>query len=229
MGLNTTNSLNITLAAVHLYNAARQTALMPTTWPEMERLIKSWPAQKLFVGQPPTDIEACWRQYLFVTGVSSITFAAMRRKARKSRGKFLPYTMSGKKFREPFEYSPTLQKFLNWFCRGGAQTNIRVGHIEGLLNTLSNHHSQYRTSHRQGNARSLTQRLEFLQIALKAEDPVLNVNYFRLHDQILEMFHDQERLLHKPFMTWFNEGMTCHPNQVLWALPDFIFETMCVK
>ena len=222
------NSRSTTLAAVHLYNAARQTALMPTTWPEMERLIASWPSPKLFVGQPPTDISGCFRQYLLVSGVSSVSFA----KTPRSRGKFGPYTMSGKKHREPFGHSPTLQRFLEWYCRGDAQTDIRAEHIEALVNTLSKHSSQYRTSHRQGNGRgatSLTERLDLLQDAIKVEEPVLNVKYFRLHDQILEMLHELERSLHEPFMTWFKEGTTCHPNQVLWALPEFIFETMLAK
>ena len=67
--------------AGHLYNATRQEKVLLKAWKDMELLIALQSPEKLFVGEPPKDLEGYLKRFLLSMGYSATAFASNRRRS----------------------------------------------------------------------------------------------------------------------------------------------------
>ena len=75
------------LSTAHLYNAARQSNLVPVAWRDMEYLILLHKPQQLFVGGYPTTPEGFFKRFRLAFGLNVSNFALYRRSSRLHRDK----------------------------------------------------------------------------------------------------------------------------------------------
>jgi hypothetical protein len=76
------NAYDSILSGAHLYNAARQSRLLNSTWPDMEYLISVHTTQRIFVGGQPTKPEDFYKRFQTVFGARVQNFARNRRTTR---------------------------------------------------------------------------------------------------------------------------------------------------
>lgn len=120
------------LSATHLYNAARQSNLLPVAWRDMEYLISVHKPQHLFVGGLPTTAEDCLKRFRLARGVSVSNFAPNRRSSR------LNITKSIKSKRNIEKMYPLYSIFRGRYCQSDSHANIPVDNLDGIITSVAN-------------------------------------------------------------------------------------------
>ncbi|GIZ47422.1 hypothetical protein CKM354_001051300 [Cercospora kikuchii] len=78
-GITLCNAWRSVLYTAHLYNALRQSGGLNTPWRDIEYIIETHSAKRLFVGAPPSEPSDYLKRFIYVLGGSASTFARDRR------------------------------------------------------------------------------------------------------------------------------------------------------
>ena len=73
LGIDFANSWGSIMCASHLYNATRQEKLLSKTWKDLELVLALQGTENFFVGNPPKDLQACFKGYNLSMGCSATT------------------------------------------------------------------------------------------------------------------------------------------------------------
>lgn len=78
-GITLCNAWRSVLYTAHLYNALRQSGGLNAPWRDIEYIIETHSAKRLFVGAPPSEPSDYLKRFIYVLGGSASTFARDRR------------------------------------------------------------------------------------------------------------------------------------------------------
>lgn len=81
-GIRFANFYDSIRPAAHLYNAAKQSKHLHTTWPDMEYLISVHTEERIFVGGRPSKPVDYWKRFIIACGGSATNFSRNRRAFR---------------------------------------------------------------------------------------------------------------------------------------------------
>lgn len=83
-GITLCNAWGSVIYPAHLYNACRQSANWETEWRDMDYVIATHSAKRIFVGAPPTERSEYLKRFLLALGGSASNFARNRRPSGRS-------------------------------------------------------------------------------------------------------------------------------------------------
>jgi hypothetical protein len=182
------NTYDAIISAAHLYNAARQIDLRrgsePPKWPDMEYILATHSADRLFVGSFPKEPVDFFKRYQLAIGVSPTNFARNKRS-----DKYLePKKISSRRLHEKLPiheiFEPryltleqkcdfsdaTFDPIIKELITGSSERGNQMDNIKPIADQWL-------------KTRKLTtlQLLQVIQIAMKREDMHLNYDYFSMH------------------------------------------------
>jgi hypothetical protein len=214
-GVALANTTDSAMYTAQLYNALRQKPRPIDSWPLMDQVIQLHGESKFFKGDRPTSIYECDRRIGIVLGGSPINYAANRRSLKIVRSKNGP---------QKLEHTSDMNKIFREALRGDKTTAAALYAIQGLLNNQTP---------KAPPIQSLTDLLEALGRTFPAELEKLEFNYFRLHQQSINIIQDMVRelgvelnkypnisLLMKNPTKDLTEWMIVGPNVVTAAIAD---------
>lgn len=125
-----------------------------------------------------------------------------------------------------------MENIWEWYYKGGARPSITTEHIEALLKqdvqTKGSQRAALQDRWRRSYKLSPAQLLVLLQDAIAKDGSMLQLDYFSLDRQCFGVLRKIEAEMHASLVDWYNltqrKNIDRPPNEVAWALPDFIFE-----
>jgi hypothetical protein len=202
-GVNVCNGWGTVTYPAQFYNALRKKDGPVKPWPMMEKAIAIHTEERLFVGGAPETVQESFRQICLVLGYSAAVFAPNRRQnaptpiSKNGPRGLKDDTVLGNFFRADLE------------GRGGMMFNLE--NIEELLNEEAKN-TELASDHKNKDLRRewvTTKRLTPLQLleALKQfmpiELPKIDFNYFRMHEQSVELLRRLRIELDDDFKKYF--------------------------
>ena len=194
LGIDFANAWGSIMYTSHLYNAARQEKLLPKSWKDMEMVIALQSPEKIFVGNTPTDLGACFKRFLLSMGYSASAFASNRRRNAPIASARGPRGLS--------ELCAISSLFKRRYCHNDHAVSWTSESIKPVIEAKIEEYSDDEneswepksTKVKIAASGSLFQRprkstgsipttdfLQHLSMALHAETLELNIDYLRLH------------------------------------------------
>ena len=182
-GISLTNAYDTILSAAHLYNAARQSKLLPVAWPDMEYLISIHSEQRLFIGGLPTSSEDFLKRYQLALGASVLNFARNRR-AKKTQESL--NNGGARRLRKTY---PIHDIFRGRYCAMDNRSNLAIEKVDAVFaleasKSLDRDHSTitiYRNQWALTRKLSSTQLLDVLRHALQQDELHMHFDYVSMH------------------------------------------------
>lgn len=127
LGVALAKTYKTILATAHLYNAARQSGLLPVVWRDMEYLISVHTAQHLFVGGLPTTPEDCFKRFRLAFGINVSNFAPNRR----SKGLHIAkHTQTERDIQKMY---PLYNILRGRYCQMDSHANLAVDNLNAII------------------------------------------------------------------------------------------------
>lgn len=200
MGIEFANAWGSIMYASHVYNATQQEKLLIKIWKDMELLITLQGTEKLFIGDPPKDVEGYLKRYLLSMGYSATVLASNRRRNAPTASASGPRGLS--------ELCAAGALFKGRYCRNDLTVSWTTDSIEPIMEAKMEDDSDdenakkrprnFKTSASGSLIRRPTRisgsipTVDFLQDlanALHAETLELSIDYLRLHRSCWMLLH----------------------------------------
>ena len=178
------------LATAHLYNAARQSGLLPVVWRDMEYLISVHKPQYLFVGGLPTTPEDCFKRFRLAFGVNVSNFAPNRRSKRLHIAKDI------KSERDIQKMYPLYSILRGRYCQSDSHAKLAVDSLDAIITSLAtkvgNEDSFAQICEQWAKTKKLTsvQLLSVLWHALEDDELQKNFDYVSMHIRCAALLKD---------------------------------------
>jgi hypothetical protein len=187
-GMSLVNAMGTAIYPAQFYNSLRQKSNPIGPWLLMDQVIAIHGEDRIFVGAKPTTLVDCFKQIILTLGVSAESFARSQRKRKLVVSKKGPRGLK--------ETSAMNEIFKEELRRGGTMS-LTVHNIEKLLNEQSQSVDSKRLHRSWTKTKQLThvELLEALRFAVPTELKKLEVNYFRLHEQSIDLLRRLNREL----------------------------------
>ncbi|KAL8991030.1 MAG: hypothetical protein Q9169_007964 [Polycauliona sp. 2 TL-2023] len=214
-----------TSAALHLYSALKQEGCLPMPLPFLDGLQALYGIEKVFLGNPPTGLQAYKNQYLLILGCSIQYFAANKRKGAHTQSA----KSENKRIRDLRNMCPLVQFLEKDY---NSSKDKRLPQLTKLKEMVQHYHS----SRRQGTSQVkpqpqcddvVSEPIHFLTALsewLEEEQPRLDFDYYRAHNicwRLLRRIETSPRVQKKFRETYHSTASTV--DQDLKHLPLFIF------
>lgn len=181
-GIALANVYGSILSAVHLYNAARQSALLSMQWPDIDYIISVNTPERLFIGGLPTTPADYLKRFQIALGSSAVNYARNR---RTSRYETSSNSSADRMLRVDYPVHDIFNKRCFEFAR---YSNLSAEAIDALL-TFETAKSPARAHHirivcqqwAKDRKLSSLQLLEILRYALEDDEMHIRYDYISLH------------------------------------------------
>jgi hypothetical protein len=169
----------------HFYNAIRQQT-RPVSWPLMDEVIALHGEDRIFVGGTPRTMSDCYKQVNLVLGVSPQSFARNRRQNKVVVSKNGPRGL---------DTSSPLCDMLRTGLETDGSSSFTLYNVEKFLNdqaldaalAANPQNKSLRNEWKRSHRLTSIQFLEALGASIPIELPKLRVDYFRLHEQSINL------------------------------------------
>ncbi|KUJ14900.1 uncharacterized protein LY89DRAFT_124635 [Mollisia scopiformis] len=186
-GVNLCNAYRTVTYPAQFYNALRQKENPVQPWPMMEEAIAIHTEARVFVGSAPKTVQESLRQICLVVGYSASAFAQNRRPNRP-----LPISKNGAR---GLKDDTVLGSFFRDDLEGRGGRVFSLQNVEKLLNEeaktteLASDPKNKALRREWATTKHLTplQLLEALTQFMPVELPKIDFNYFRMHQQSVEL------------------------------------------
>ena len=178
------------LATAHLYNAARQSGLLPVVWRDMEYLISVHKPQHLFVGGLPTTPEDCFKRFRLAFRVNVSNFAPNRRSSMLHRAKDI------KSQRNIEKMYPLYSILRGRYCQSDSHANLAVDNLDAIITSaatkVGNEDPFSQICEQWAKIKKLTsvQLLSVLWHALEDDELQKNFDYVSMHTRCAALLKD---------------------------------------
>ena len=119
------------LSTAYLYNAARQSNLLPIAWRDMEYLISVHKSQHLFLGDLLTIPEDCLKRFRLAFGINVSNFPLNRRSSRLNLTKNI---MSERNIEKMY---PLYSIFRGRYCQMDSHANLAVDNLYAIIASIA--------------------------------------------------------------------------------------------
>lgn len=119
------------LSTAHLYNAVRQSNLLPVAWRDMEYLTSLHKPQHLFFGGYPTTPEGFLKRFRLAFGLNVSNFAPNRKPSRLYRGKNI------RSERNTENMYPLCSIFRGRYCQSERQANLAIDNLNKVITSAA--------------------------------------------------------------------------------------------
>ncbi|KAF4626860.1 hypothetical protein G7Y89_g11295 [Cudoniella acicularis] len=220
-GNSVANACGSIIYPAHLYNALRQKDNPIKPWPLMDQAIAIHTEERVFVGSAPKSLADCSKQVSLMLGYSVEQFARNRRQNGPIISKKGPRGLKK-------------TSVLGEFYREGLATNggmaITIHNVEELLNeqAMDSELASKPNSKSARRAWAATRRLTPLQLleALRDYLPIelgkLKFDYFRLHEQSIQMLRTIVIEMDQDFLKYLGQGYLENESQLPFIAPYVI-------
>lgn len=234
-GLAYVNNHGYVMAAAHLYNAVQKQGYLQLSWLGMDKLIKLYTPQAIFVGPAPATPQDFYKRYLLAEG-ASIEYFARNRRIDKTRR--IPRSKKGSlRFGES---SAFIRVIRNHLCIYEGQVGTTLEEVEALLSNRnngrnSNINPQQMQRHRSRKLNPL-QSLARLQEYIDEEEPTIHYDHLAMYRDSLAMLRRIELTvpeIHESFGNWWSASRPSMGHlgldATLYALPEYLFTKLSGK
>ena len=212
------------LYVAHLYEACRQGGYLNRVWLDMELIMDIHTRESIFAGRVPTTPEEALKSTSLMLGASAVTFA------KNTRLPKMKLSRAGPKGITP---NSPVTNLLRGRYSGDANTQLTLETVEGLFEDRAvaslTTNSQIRTEPsvlRQQWTKShkltVLQLLETLRDATAAEQSMLRLDYFSLHQRCLAILRKLRTVLDEKFCQYFGPDWIENETQLAFIVP-YIF------
>jgi hypothetical protein len=187
-GVTLVNAMGTVIYPAQFYNSLGQKSNPIGPWPLMDQVIAIHGEDRIFVGAKPTTLVDCFKQICLTLGVSAENFARTQRKRK---------LVVSKKGPRGLKDTSAMNEIFKEELRRGGTMSLTVHNIEKLLNEQSQSVDSKRLRRSWTKTKRLTpvELLEALRFAVPTELKKLEVNYFRLHEQSIDLLRRLQREL----------------------------------